>query len=131
MFTEKQILDAQSKVKSGADFPELILTFKKLGIERYEHFVEDGSNVYHGKNNYSVRVEHNQNHILVSEFSSTEALKKALTIHQQGNSDYPTFCKDAGEAGVDKWVTDLISMTVTYIDKKGKILLVENIPVKK
>jgi len=60
--------------------------------------------------------------------SSADKLKHAITIHQQGQTDYPTFCQQAIEAGVEKWTTHMIEMTVTYLDKKGNKLIVEAIP---
>lgn len=64
----------------------------------------------------------------VSDISSSEDLKHAILIHQQGQTDYPTFCIKAANAGVEKWRTVMIEMTVTYLDKKGNTLTVEPIP---
>lgn len=64
----------------------------------------------------------------INNVSSVEKLKNALSIHQQGQTDYPTFCQQASDAGVVKWTTDMIEMTVTYLDKLGNKLLVESIP---
>ncbi|MGV8814606.1 MAG: DUF1398 family protein [Gelidibacter sp.] len=46
----------------------------------------------------------------------------------RGQTDYPTFCQQAADASVEKWISDLMAMTVSYLDKKGNILLVEPIP---
>ena len=64
----------------------------------------------------------------VNDISSAEKLKHAISIHQQGQTDYPTFCKQASHAGVEKWTTHMIDMTVTYLDKKENKLTVEPIP---
>ena len=47
---------------------------------------------------------------------------------QQGKTDYLTVCRQAAEAGVEKWIVDLEKMTCTYYDKAGNSLLVEIIP---
>lgn len=127
MFTKEQILSALSKVQTGADYPRLVQDLKIIGIRKYDHFVADGSNIYFGDDDYRVTIEHDQAPIHVNNKSSKDLLKQSLKVHQQGETDYPTFCIHAGEAGVEKWTCDLKKMTVSYIDKEDKTLLVETI----
>ncbi len=128
MFTKEQIQQAQSKSKGGKDFPQLVQDFKALGILLYEHWVGNGANIYLGADDYTVKIESGQALLNVSDDSSAEKLKHALKIHQAGETDYPTFCLQSAEAGVEKWVTDMSKLTVTYLDKKGNALVLENIP---
>lgn len=60
--------------------------------------------------------------------SSEDKLKHSISLHQQGQTDYPTFCNQAADAEVEKWTTHMIEMTVTYLDKQGNKLIVEPIP---
>jgi Protein of unknown function (DUF1398) len=64
---------------------------------------------------YSVSVDHlgraPQGPIAVVAHSSLDKLKHSLFIHQQGQTDYPTFFIQAGEAGVENWVSDLEKMS--------------------
>lgn len=64
----------------------------------------------------------------VNEISSAKKLRHAIAIHQQGQTDYPTFCRQAAEAGVEKWITHMLDMTVTYLDQHEHQLVVEAIP---
>lgn len=128
MFTKDQIYDAFSKVKSGADFPQLVQDLKTIGVTYYDNFVSDGQTNYYGINDFVINGEPKYPEMEVNENSSSERLTQAITIHQQGQTDYPTFCKQAAEAGVEKWQTNMIEMTVTYLDKKGQKLIVEPIP---
>jgi uncharacterized protein YbcV (DUF1398 family) len=128
MFTKEQIQQAQAKSKGGKDFPQLVQDFKALRILLYEHWVGNGVNIYLGADNYAVKIESGQALLNVSDNSSAEKLKQALKIHQAGETDYPTFCLHSAEAGVEKWVTDISELTVTYLDKKGNTLVLENIP---
>jgi uncharacterized protein YbcV (DUF1398 family) len=128
MFTKEQIQEAASKVQSGADYPRLIQDLKKLGVSKYDHFVADGSNIYYGTANYSLKIEHDQELIPVNDISSADKLKHTIKMHQAGQTDYPTFCLQAAEAGVEKWVSDLTKMTVSYVDKAGHTLIEEEIP---
>jgi uncharacterized protein YbcV (DUF1398 family) len=128
MFTRQQIEAAYAKVKSGADFPKLVKELKQMGILSYEHSVSEGSNVFYGEDDYLVSVQMNKEAVAVNNSSSTEKLKIVLHEHQQGQTDYHTFCVEAGKAGVQKWVIDMGDMTATYLDKSGAALLVEAIP---
>lgn len=128
MFSKQQIDLAESKVKSGTDYPQLVQELKELGVLAYDHYVADGSNLYYGDRGHSVVTDHGQGRIVVNESSSADKLKQALKIHQSGETDYPTFCAQAGEAGVEKWACDLAKMTVSYFDKAGQVLATEEIP---
>lgn len=51
-----------------------------------------------------------------------------LKIHQQGETNYLTFCKHCAETGIEKWFVRLDKMTCAYYDKAGLEVLVEQIP---
>lgn len=128
MFTINQIHEAFSKVKSGADFPQFVQDLKSIGVTHYDNFVSDGRTKYYGANDFTLEGEEKYPEITVNEASSPEKLKHAISIHQQGQTDYPTFCRQAAEAGVEKWTTHMLEMTVTYLDKSRHRLTVEPIP---
>ncbi len=128
MFSEKQIHGAHAKVKSGADFPRFIQDLKAIGVTSYDTFVADGSSVYFGANDYELKTSAKYPALVVNDESSSDALKEAIRIHQQGQTDYPTFCKQASEAGVNKWTTHMLDMSVSYLNKKGDLMLLEPIP---
>ena len=64
----------------------------------------------------------------VSPQPNLQLLKKYISMHQSGQTNYPTLCGQAGEAGVEKWTSDLLAMTCTYFDKAGRQMHVELIP---
>ena len=128
MFTIEQIKSAHSKVKSGADFPGYIQEMKSLGILFYEHYVSDGQIQYHGSNNFILSADAKWAQVEIMKASDKEKLKHSLSIHQQGQTDYFTFCKEAAESGVEKWIVDMKNMTCTYYNKSGNTMLAEEIP---
>ena len=128
MFTIEQIHQAFEKVKSGADFPQFVQDLKEIGVTHYDNFVSDGRTKYYGLNDFTLAVESKYPKMEINNKSSADKLKHAILIHQHGQTDYATFCKQAAEAGVEKWTTHMIEMTVTYLDKKGNKLTVEPIP---
>lgn len=128
MFTIEQIHQAFGKVKSGADFPQFVQDLKEIGVTHYDNFVSDGQTIYYGINDFTLVGESKYPKMEIDNTSSADKLKHAITIHQQGQTDYPTFCQQAIDAGVEKWTTHMIEMTVTYLDKKGNKMIVEAIP---
>ena len=128
MFTIEQIHEAFRKVKSGADFPQFVQDLKNIGVTHYDNYVSDGRTKYYGKDDFTLDGESKYPEMKVNDISSSDNLKHAISIHQQGQTDYPSFCKQAADAGVEKWTTHMIEMTVTYLDKKGEKLTIEAIP---
>lgn len=128
MFSIEQIHEAYSKVKSGSDFPQFVQDLKLLSVTSYDNFVRDGSTKYYGTNNFVLDGEAKYPAMDISEVSSSGKLKHAISIHQQGQTDYPTFCRQAADAGVEMWTTHMIEMTVTYYDPDKNLLIMEPIP---
>ena len=128
MFTIEQIKEAHSKVKSGADFPKYIQDLEQLGVISYTCYVSDGCTKYNGSSDYSATSDAKYNALTIAKSGNITALKNALSIHQQGQTDYLTFCKQSAEAGVEKWVVDIDAMTCIYFDKDGGEMVKEVIP---
>lgn len=128
MFKIEQIQNAHSKVKSGADFPKYIQDLKALGITHYETFVSDGHTNYLGLNNFRISSNSKYDELSISNESNAEQFKSDLKSHQQGNTDYPTFCRDCAKSGIEKWVVDINQMTCTYFDQYENEILEEMIP---
>ena len=131
MFTIEQIKAAHSKVKSGADFPSYIQEIKQLGVLHYEAFVADGSVDYCGENDYKVSSGSKYESLEVVASSNKTQFEADLKAHQQGKTNYPTFCSDCAKSGIEKWVVNMGKMTCTYFDKAGNELLAEVIPATK
>jgi uncharacterized protein YbcV (DUF1398 family) len=127
-FTEQDIRAAYAKARTGTDFPRLIQDLKKLGIVSYDHMLESGSNVFHGQEGRSISLSNMGPSVPVNDQADVELLKKHISEHQRGLTNYPTLCGLAGQAGVDKWMCDLLAMTCNYFDRSGCKLHVEFIP---
>jgi uncharacterized protein YbcV (DUF1398 family) len=128
MFTVEQIRLAHSKVKSGADFPAYIQDLKELEVTYYETFVEDGHTDYYGANDYKTSTTAKYDTLAISATSNEEQFVTDLKTHQQGKTDYLTFCNDCAKSGVKKWEVCMDKMTCTYYDKAENEILVEQIP---
>ncbi|WP_231459626.1 MULTISPECIES: DUF1398 domain-containing protein [unclassified Pedobacter] len=129
MFSIEEIKSAESKIKTGADFPQFIKEIAALGVVRNDVYVANGLSVYFGNDDTSVQASpENYPELIINDESSAEKLAHALKIHQNGETDYFTFCKQAADAGVEKWVIDIQKMTCSYLDMEQKELVKETIP---
>ena len=128
MFTIKQIEDAHSKVKSGADFPKYIQDIKQLGVVSFETWVFDSHTEYFGQNDYQTKSQAQYKELIIADKSDKNRFQQYLKIHQQGETDYMTFCEHCAQTGVEKWIVSIDKMTCTYYDKAGNDLLAEMIP---
>lgn len=128
MFTEQQIKTAHSKVRSGADFPAYVQEIKQLGLVRYEYMVTDGTTVYYGGSGYQVNTASRYAPMAIAAKSSAAQLAHILSVHQQGQTDFMTFCRQAADAGVEKWEVNMQKMMCIYYDAAGNELVAEPIP---
>lgn len=128
MFTVEAIKTAHQTVKSGADFPRYIGEIKQMGLESFKTFVEDSHTEYNGANNFQAVSEPVYDSLTISDTTDKELFKHYLKIHQQGETDYFTFCKHCAATGIYYWVVDLKNYTCIYFDKNDNAILEENIP---
>ena len=128
MFTLNGIREAHSKVKSGADYPAYVQEIIKMGVAGYETHVKDGKTVYFGTNNYRMESGPKYDQLIINNEPDAETFKKDLKLHQNGKTNFTTFCNDAARSGVEKWVVNLNHMSCTYLDNNGNVLVVESIP---
>ncbi|RLJ33109.1 uncharacterized protein YbcV (DUF1398 family) [Chryseobacterium sp. 7] len=127
-FTIENIKAEHQKVKSGADFPQYIQAIKALGVSHYKAYVSDGNTEYFNSENESVQTGQKYDTLTVSDTLNLENFKARLKLHQQGGTDYMTFCNDCAENGIKGWAMDLHAMTCTYFDQNENDVLTEQVP---
>lgn len=128
MFTLQQIKAAHAKVKSGADFPKYIKDIKSQGLEKYIFNVIDGATTYYGENGHHLTAPPIYEPKIISPVASPGDLRHIISVHQQGKTDFPTFCEQVAAAGVKQWVINTQSMLCIYEDIYGKEIVAEPIP---
>ncbi len=128
MFTITQVKEAHSKIKSGADFPSYIQALIKLRVKKYDTFVTNGHSQYYGAENFTIKSEATYATLIIVDNSDTDKFKNYLKIHQQGQTNYLTFCNHAAECGIEKWTVDTTTMTCVYYNKANAAIITETIP---
>jgi len=127
-FTIENIKAEHQKVKSGADFPQYIQALKTLGVSHYKTYVSDGNTEYFNHESQSVQTGSKYDFLSISDDLNVDNFKIRLKLHQQGGTDYMTFCKDCAENGINGWTMDLHAMTCTYFDRNESDVLAEQVP---
>ena len=120
MFSLEEIKDAHSKVKSGADFPKYVHYLKKMEMSHYDFFVADGHAKYVHNNGEFIESPAIYEDKAISSTSDATLLKHIIKIHQNGETDFMTFCQQSADAGVVLWRTDVTPMHAIYHKKKNK-----------
>ena len=128
MFTIAQIKEAHSKVQSGADFPAYIQELIALGVQGYDTFVNDGHVEYFGADNFRAAATDTYANITIAPSPNKERFIEFLIMHQDGQTNYLTFCNHAGQCGIAQWRVNIIEMTCTYLDQSDAAILIEKIP---
>lgn len=127
-FSIEQIAAAHATVKSGADFPRYIRDIRRLGVIKFETWVIDSHTAYFGEKDFTVQSEAMYSPLFIADTAQKGPFEQYLKLHQQGATDYLTFCKHCAETGVKKWIVDLDKLTCTYFDKEDNEVLMEHIP---
>jgi len=128
MFTIQQMKAAHAKVKSGVDFPAYVQEIKQLGLLHYDFLVKNGQTEYYGAKGLQVNGEAIYPEKAISIQPSSIAVRQIIAEHQQGKSNFLTFCQLVADAGVQKWVVDTQAMMCTYYDLMGNSMVAEPIP---
>ena len=97
-FTLEQINQAQKN--NNYNFPKLIEEFKKIGVDYFITSVKDGNTDYFDAENDVFSTDGHQD-FLVSDNVNKEIFAKRLKLHQNGKTDFQTFCQDCAENGVN------------------------------
>ncbi len=128
MFTKEDIQAAESKIKTGSDFPHFVKELKDLGVVRNDVYVSNGLSAYFASEEEVLQKSPEEYpELVINVEPSVEKLKHALKIHQTGETGFISFCEQAADAGVEKWITDVVDMTCTYYDTAGNELVKETI----
>ncbi|HHJ5173380.1 TPA: DUF1398 domain-containing protein [Staphylococcus aureus] len=113
---------------TGVDFPKLFKAFKDMGMTYNIVNIQDGTATYvHQSEDDIVTSSVKSNHP-VAPSSNQSIVQDVLTRHQQGQTDFETFCDEMAQAGIYKWHIDIQAGTCTYIDLQEQAIISKLIP---
>ena len=88
----------------------------------------DKTPFYFGNSDFKAVADKSYDNIPVAPTANKERFIEYLVMHQEGQTDYLTFCHHAAQCGIAKWSVNIIEMTCTYFDAKNDAILIEKIP---
>ena len=127
MFTIEQINDVHDRLGSAKTFAEYVRALKALGVERYESYLADGHSEYFGQGGYRVVSPPVHEMLAVAESGQPETFLQHMGRHERRETTYLEMSRGLAESGIEKWTVDMGRMTMTFYDKAGTEMLVEQI----
>jgi uncharacterized protein YbcV (DUF1398 family) len=98
-----------------------------IGVARFDSFVTDGHSEFFSADGRRVISPAHHKMLAVAEVSDRDTFLEHLRHHSDGETSYLEMSEGLAEAGVEKWVADTTAMTMTYRDRAGVALLVEEV----
>ena len=127
MFTIEQIDDLHAWLGSARTLPEYMRALKALGVERYDSYLADGHSEYFGQGGHRVVSPPVHEVLPVAETGQREAFLQHLRRHERHQTTYLEMSRGLAQSGIVKWTVDTGMMTITFYDKAGREIVVEQI----
>ncbi len=127
MFTIEQIDDLHARLGNAKMFAEYVRALKALGVERYDSYLADGHSDYFGQSGQRVVSPAAHEVFAIAETGQRETFLQHLRRHEQRQTTYLEMSMGLAQSGIEKWTVDTARMTMTFYDKAGSEMLVEQI----
>ena len=125
--TEDLIVSAERRA-AGQPYPYLIKNLKNIGVDNYIVKVSTHKRTYNATNGEKLVIAGDMPEYESAETFQLEAVKAAIKRTQDGLTDYPTFLKEIGDAGIHTYVADITGMKVIYQGPNSEYEYEEIIP---
>jgi uncharacterized protein YbcV (DUF1398 family) len=126
MFTIEQINDLHARLGNAKTFPDYVRALKTVGVERYDSYLADGHSEYEGQGGRLVSPPVHEV-LPVAETGQRETFLEHLRRHERRETTYLEMSRGLAQSGIEKWRVDTARMTMTFYDKSGSEMLVEEI----
>lgn len=120
-----QIDELHARLGSAESLADYLRGLAAIGVVRFESFLTDGHSEFIGADGRKVTSPPHHAELVVAEFSDRAALLDHLRRHQDKETSYLEMSAGLAASGVEKWVADTAALTMTYVDRAGRALLVE------
>lgn len=127
MFTLEQVTHIHDTLGNADTLPDYLRALHAIGVKHYDSFVTDGHSEYYGEGGHKVLSPSYHETFQVGDSSDKGAFLEYMKLVEQGGVGYEEMSKRLAELGVEKWTFDTEALTITYYDKAGQPLLVEEL----
>jgi len=124
MFNLEQIKRIHDQLGKRAT---LLQYLQAVGVDKCDSFICDGHSEYFGREGHKVVSSSAHEKLKIAEVGNREDFIKHLNLHSQRKTTYLEMSRGLADGGVEKWTFDTNKMTMTYYDRGGNVMLVEEI----
>ncbi len=127
MFTIEQIDALHGRLGSAETLADYVRALAAIGVVRYDSYVFDGHSEFVGLDAHRVVSSAVHDELTVAESSDREAFLDHLKRHERGETSYLEMSRGLADTGIEKWTVDTAAMSMTFYDRLGDGVLVEQI----
>jgi uncharacterized protein YbcV (DUF1398 family) len=127
VFTLAQIDDLHARLGSADSLADYLRGLAAVGVVRFDSFLIDGHSEFFSADGQCVVSPAHHEVLAVAETSDRDSFLEHLRRHSAGETSYVQMSKGLADCGVEKWVADTAALTMTYLDRSGAALLVEQV----
>ncbi len=124
----EQLIESAEQRSAGQPYPQFVKNLKAIGVDNYEVKVKNHKRTYTSVNGDKLIVPGDLPEFECAEAFELEEVKAAIKRNQDGITDYPTFLREIGAAGIHTYVADLRGMKVIYQGPNSEYEYEEMIP---
>lgn len=125
--TEDLITSAEHR-SVGQPYPYFVKNLKAIGVDNYEIKVRNHKRTYTSVTGDKLVIQGDLPEFECAETFELDSVKTAIRRNQEGITDYPTFLREIGAAGIHTYVADLENMMVIYQGPNSEYEYEETIP---
>lgn len=122
-----EIDEIHARVGRADSLAEYLRALGAIGVVRFESFVNDGHSEFFGADGSRVVSPTYHELLEVAEVSDRSTCREHLRRHNDGETSYLEMSQGLAASGIEKWVADTSALTMSYCDRAGVSLLVEQI----
>lgn len=127
MFTIQQIDELHERLGSAKTLAAYVQALHALGVEHYDSYLTDGHSEYFGTGGYTLVSPPVHEALTVADVGQRELFLQHLRRHELGETSYMDMSRGLAESGVEKWTVDTVAMTMTFYDRSGNAMRVDQI----
>lgn len=124
----EELIESAEQRSAGQPYPLFVKNLKAIGVDNYEVKVKNHKRTYTSVNGDKLMIAGDLPEFECAETFELEEVKAAIKRNQDGLTDYPTFLREIGAAGIHTYVADLTGMKVIYQGPNSEYEYEETIP---
>ncbi|WAC12070.1 DUF1398 family protein [Dyadobacter pollutisoli] len=125
--TDELIKSAEQR-SIGQPYPYFVKNLKAIGVDNYEVKVKNHERTYTSVTGEKLIISGDLPEFECAETFELESVKTAIRRTQEGITDYPSFLREIGAAGIHTYVADLSGMKIIYQGPNSEYEYEEIIP---